>query len=89
MWAFLEVAMMFTLALLAIIELSSAIYCVLSLLLWITLIVLNVLYTVWFCKYTQKDEHFQMWKVTHKCSYRVFISLSAAVSFKIARFFYT
>lgn len=58
LWSFLEVMMMPVFGFLALFQISSYILFALSIVFWVLLVLVNVIYTVWFCKYTVNDEHF-------------------------------
>ena len=73
LWSFLEVLMMPVFGFLALLQIKMPILFALSILFWLLLVLANVIYTVWFCKFTIQDEHFQLWKISHK---RCFKALS-------------
>jgi len=61
LWSFLEVLMMPVFGFLALLQIKQPIFFALSIVFWLFLVIMNVVYTVWFCKFTISDEHFQLW----------------------------
>lgn len=58
LWSFLEVLMMPVFGFLALLLITQPIFFALSIVFWLLLVLVNIIYTVWFCKFTIKDEHF-------------------------------